>query len=303
MDQPEPGYRRDVYQPPPLMATGGPPYQYRAPVGQYQSMQYRNQQKLGPCYGCGGYGHLVASCKAKDRLYPLYQPVVSSAADVSEFVGQSSCGTCVDSPVVGKVKYNECVDGLVTEPAKYKEFIDSLVSRPTNNIKYVDNLTAGAANIKGCVDNLAAGPAKSVHKSEGIHEMPDVHQVNYNGMSGGEACPDITQKFWEAESSGLQQITDIQGRLKKNIEFLENVLDAPPPVLDCIRNGYRLPLKFIPLHTSSIITNLPQATVILYLKQLKIWLTTDVQHKWRADHIYVALFQLCQTPRQASSGP
>ena len=205
------------------MATGGPPYQYRAPVGQYQSMQYRNQQKLGPCYGCGGYGHLVASCKAKNRLYPLYQSVVSSATDVFEFVGQSSCGTCVDSPVVGQVKYNECVDGLVTEPAKYKEFIDSLASRPTNNIKCVDNLAAGPAKCQELdVEPMVRPPvidAKSVHKSEGLHEMPDVHQVNYHGMSGGEACSDITQKFWEAESSGLQQITDVQGRLKKNIEF------------------------------------------------------------------------------------
>ena len=56
---------------------------------------------------------------------------------------------------------------------------------------------------------------------------------------------DLT-KFWENESSNPDQITDVQGCLMLHIAFWQDVLQAPPPILDCIENGYRLPLKFIP---------------------------------------------------------
>ena len=56
---------------------------------------------------------------------------------------------------------------------------------------------------------------------------------------------DIT-KFWEIEGNEPVQITDVQGRLKSKLAFWRDVLQAPPPILDCIENGYRLPLKFIP---------------------------------------------------------
>ena len=44
----------------------------------------------------------------------------------------------------------------------------------------------------------------------------------------------------------MSQITDVQGRLRKNLLFWKEVLHAPPPILNCIENGYHLPLKFIP---------------------------------------------------------
>ena len=54
-------------------------------------------------------------------------------------------------------------------------------------------------------------------------------------------------KFWETEASGLSsQITDVQGRLRQNVSFWKDILHAPAPVIDCIENGYRLPLKFLP---------------------------------------------------------
>ena len=54
-------------------------------------------------------------------------------------------------------------------------------------------------------------------------------------------------KFWEVEvDSPSSQITDVQGRLRKNYKFWQEVLQAPTPVLECIENGYRLPLKFLP---------------------------------------------------------
>lgn len=42
------------------------------------------------------------------------------------------------------------------------------------------------------------------------------------------------------------QLVDVQGRLSKCIAFWENELKAPPPVLECIREGYKLPLLDIP---------------------------------------------------------
>jgi len=54
------GYKRDSYLPPTLMATG-PHYQQRPQMG-----QYRNRPRvLGPCFTCGGYGHLAASLYRK----------------------------------------------------------------------------------------------------------------------------------------------------------------------------------------------------------------------------------------------
>ena len=40
----------------------------------------------------------------------------------------------------------------------------------------------------------------------------------------------------------MAQVSDVQGRLKQNINFWCEVLQ----VIDCIHNGYRLPLKFVP---------------------------------------------------------
>ena len=57
---------------------------------------------------------------------------------------------------------------------------------------------------------------------------------------------DNLTKFWEAEDSTSVQISDVQGRLKQKLPFWKEVLQAPPPVLDCIEHGYHFPLKCIP---------------------------------------------------------
>ena len=59
-DQPGPSSRRDV--------------------GQTPATSYQNRPRmLGPCFRCGVFGHLAASCTAKERPYPFCQPAVSSA--------------------------------------------------------------------------------------------------------------------------------------------------------------------------------------------------------------------------------
>ena len=54
-------------------------------------------------------------------------------------------------------------------------------------------------------------------------------------------------KFWEVETDSLSsQITDVQGRLRKNLKFWREVLKTPDTVLEYIENNYRLPIRFLP---------------------------------------------------------
>ena len=66
--------------------------------------------------------------------------------------------------------------------------------------------------------------------------------LTHDGLDTG----DNLTKFWKVEGSTPVQITDVQGRFKQKLPFLKEVLQAPPPVLDCIEHGYRLLLKYIP---------------------------------------------------------
>jgi len=50
-------------------------------------------------------------------------------------------------------------------------------------------------------------------------------------------------KYWEVEQDTTQQVLDVQGRLKQCFPFWREVLQAPPPVLEWVENGYRLSLK------------------------------------------------------------
>ena len=51
--------------------------------------------------------------------------------------------------------------------------------------------------------------------------------------------------FWESEQ-GVAQIMDVQGRLREKLSFWEHVLKAPSPIIECIRDGYKLPLLSTP---------------------------------------------------------
>ena len=52
-------------------------------------------------------------------------------------------------------------------------------------------------------------------------------------------------RFWDAEQ-GADQIMDVQGRLREKLSFWEHVLKAPSPIIECIKDGYKLPLLAIP---------------------------------------------------------
>ena len=89
---------------------------------------------------------------------------------------------------------------------------------------------------KQCVDGYMA-PFK----------VSDTDSANNPGNSSNEPCWESDVKFWEVEADSTPiQMTDVQGRLKKNKKFWQEVLQAPDTVLEHIENGYRLPFKFLP---------------------------------------------------------
>ena len=63
-----------------LYPTEQPGPSSRRDVGQTPATSYQNRPRmLGPCFRYGAFGHLAASCTAKERPYSFCQPVVSSA--------------------------------------------------------------------------------------------------------------------------------------------------------------------------------------------------------------------------------
>ena len=81
---------------------------------------------------------------------------------------------------------------------------------------------------------------------EGTNEQ-SAYSGNSNFLTHDELdTSDNFTNFWEAEGSTPVQISDVQGFLKQKLPFWKDVSQAPPPVLDCIEHGYRLPLKYIP---------------------------------------------------------
>ena len=52
-------------------------------------------------------------------------------------------------------------------------------------------------------------------------------------------------RYWELEHDP-EQITDVQGRLRDKVSFWRETLHAPGPIIDCITNGYKLPLLSAP---------------------------------------------------------
>ena len=51
-------------------------------------------------------------------------------------------------------------------------------------------------------------------------------------------------RVWEVGQEE-DQVVDVQGRLCKCIAFWKHELRASPPVVECIRKGYKLPLLSI----------------------------------------------------------
>ena len=73
---------------------------------------------------------------------------------------------------------------------------------------------------------------------EGLRKSNTMVEVTEGDMVG-------PTRFWELEQNS-EQIVDVQGRLKGSIEFWRTVLNASNPVIECIEEGYKLPLLSLP---------------------------------------------------------
>ena len=151
-------------------------------------------------------------------MYPFYQPVVSSA-EVSQ--RSPSQVICIEGVNNSKGSNSECdcnsagVDGAKVEPTL-------IIKQPVH-----DQRTFG-----------------------------DPSDCELGGGSNSEQRDEFMSKYWEVEASDAQvQITDFQGRLKQKLSFWREMLQAPAWLIDCIENGYRLPLKFIPPLGPKVIIN------------------------------------------------
>ena len=198
-------YRRPRVSPYQSEPSGPSP---RRDVGQAPAMpSYQGRPRmLGPCFRCGAFGHLVATCTAKEKPYPFCQPVVSSA-----------------EPALGLLESNTTVVKVADLSAEYQKGVDGLMISDLAMCKGQPM----ASEVSG-VDGSGSGELGSVSSEATLVNTGDI------------------TKFWEVESNEAVQITDVQGRLRLKLAFWQDVLQAPPPILDCIENGYRLPLKFIP---------------------------------------------------------
>ena len=140
------------------------------------------------------------------RSRPFCQPVVSSA-----------------EPALGLLESNTTVVKVADLSAEYQKGVDG----PMLSDLAMCKGQPMASEVSG-VDGSGSGELGSVSSEATLVNTGDI------------------TKFWEVESNEPVQITDVQGRLRLKLAFWQDVLQAPPPILDCIENGYRLPLKFIP---------------------------------------------------------
>ena len=149
------------------------------------SLANHNQARLrveGPCFRCAAWGHLAANCPPKDKLYPFCQSVVRET---------------------DKLKVSVC---------------DSIVS--VNSIlPCEDNTESADQGVKSlsemCVNALKA----EVLTGADCHQPSEQDSEDIDFSLSEEGEQGIIQ-FWELESqeSGIQ-MTDVQGRLRKNLPF------------------------------------------------------------------------------------
>ena len=173
-DQPGPSYRRDVGQPPAV------------PIPQIRP------RVLGPCFRCGAFGHLAATCPSKEKLYPFCQPMVSSAEPVHEWFDSK---TSVNKVAEMSAEYQEGVDG-------------HMISFP---------------NLELCKGQLATSDILDVN----VSSSGEVESVMKGTSMASDLDPSEVTKIWELESNNPEQITDVQGRIRLHIAFWRDVLHAP----------------------------------------------------------------------------
>ena len=220
---------------------------------------------LGPCFGCGQFGHLVDSCSVRaPRTYPFPQPMIGK--DGCEAVlCDASMLLCVSLDCdVGKLGRDGCELALGEESVLRCKALGSDI---------------------GGLSTEGAKCAKELHSFEMIDQKGDKVvkpsvEDNYTkfGLMGDmqpayDCAMNMKEKYWEVQGRSAEtQLTQVQGRLRACVTFWQDVLHAPPTVIDWIQNGYKLPLLYMPTpfcqsNHESAIQN--KEFVTEYLRELK----------------------------------
>ena len=141
-------------------------------------------------------------------VYPFPQPVVGEAVGATESV--------------------LCADGLLHVSSMYGCKEED--SKPTVNTLGANSTKEGVKSGKGAAELVDASP-------RGPEDVP--------GPGSGDMYYD--DRYWEIQQpESTAQVVDVQGRLRKRVKFWEKVLQAPSVVISWIREGYKLPLLYLP---------------------------------------------------------
>ena len=182
----------------------------------------------GPCFNCTEMGHIRANCPKLSKTYPfdihsnVCDGMLYSVNDV--WVNETVC--------VNKKK------GLSKDVCDSSEVMEVTC---VNKVQDNSNACSCAADPKVTDGTMCCSEQKgcevTTHTSESESEFLDC-------SDSGPDMHDIS-RFWELEQGG-GQIQDVQGRLKESLAFWQDVLEAPGPIVECIRSGYKLPLLTLP---------------------------------------------------------
>ena len=205
-------------------------------------------------------------------VYPFNQPVVSKAATCTHKSVMSTSDVC-EQVASNKGSTSE-VDDITQCVDKYKapgEAVKSASDKCDQATSF--EVSTSEVDDTTCMDRYIAsdGPVKSTSdkgdqltsflvSTSGVDGQQCVDEYKGPGEGNDTVMLDSLDrnleepgwendinKFWEVEvDSPSTQITEVQGQLRKNLSFWREVLHAPNPVLECIENGYHLPLKFLP---------------------------------------------------------
>ena len=236
------------------------PNNYPQPHFTPQPAPIRPRGMPGPCFQCGEMGHLRASCPKLQRPYPCNRNDYVWHADSA---CQGNSAVCVNIGVAtvkgggeGHAKTNMGMARNISPKVlgsdnvcDARDLESGLVSEGQDTIAVNNSSKRMRSPIQEAIngDNLSMEGQKSVNhtfnsncKTQATSSLDHQEGTVSDDFSGSL---ELT-RCWEIE--GDSQVEDVQGRLKENISFWEQNLEPAPWILDCIKEGYKLPLKTIP---------------------------------------------------------
>ena len=179
--------------------------------------QSMRQRIPGPCFHCLEMGHLNAACLKLSKQYPLK-------------LKAREPGHCVCD--VYKGRKSDLVGN-----------IEQLVVKPVDNLKDPNMGMLSTELVRPADTDLTEQATTSKVVNAAAQSLTQGECSKPEGECS-KLEPDLS-RCWEFEQDNTQ-ISDVQGHMFSCLSFWEQVLEAPPLVLECIKVGYKLPLLSIP---------------------------------------------------------